>query len=405
MDTITHGIVGALIGKAYFAPEPPKKAKEAPPSWRKPPHDARRVAIIAATLGAIFPDIDVFAGPLAHNSLAMIMWHRSITHSIVMLPLWAALLAALTAALARPLRWPAPPWKTLFTIYAVALASHIFLDVITSFGTMVWSPINSARPAWDWLFIVDLTLTGAALVPQLGAWAFRKSEGVGRRAFVTWASAAGCVFVVALVVRRIGIPFSNAGVAAAAVMLAGFLILPLRRGAGVRFGRTRWARAGVALTAGYIAFAGGMHHVALQKVNAFVAEARLNAQSTAALPLPPSAAGWAGMVATPDGIYRVEFDQFGSGPVQFHFFPQAASNSYTATARNLRDVQIFLAFARFPQFRYFERDGQPVVRITDLRFYGMLGPVLGAAEENPPFTYEVVFTQDGRVVSQGLLRD
>src|SRR5579862_3244559 len=363
MDTLTHGIVGALIGKAYFAPEPRKKSKEAPPSWRQPPLDPRRVAIIAATLGAIFPDIDVFAGPLAHNSLGMIMWHRSITHSIVMLPLWAALLAALTAVLARPLRWPAPPWRTLFAIYAVAIASHIFLDVITSFGTMVWSPLNSARPAWDWLFIVDLTLTSAALVPQLGAWVFHKGEGAPRRAFLTWAIAAAFVYVVALLVRRIGIPFSDAGVAAAAIFLAAFLILPLRHDAGLRFGRTRWARAGVALTVGYIAFAGGMHHVALQKVDAFVAEAHLNTQSIAALPLPPSAGGWAGMVATPDGVYRVQFDQFSGAPVQFRFFPQAVSNSYVAAARNLREVQIFLGFARFPQFRYFEREGQPVVRI------------------------------------------
>ena len=48
-----------------------------------------RAAIVACTLGAMFPDIDIFAGPLAHNPLAIMEWHRNITHSAVMLPLWA----------------------------------------------------------------------------------------------------------------------------------------------------------------------------------------------------------------------------------------------------------------------------------------------------------------------------
>ncbi len=104
MDTITHGIVGALIGKAFFAGE----ASRAPFSWSEPPKTAGRVAILACTIGAIFPDIDVLAGPLAHNSLAMMTWHRSITHSVVMLPVWALLLAGLTWFLARRVRWPAP---------------------------------------------------------------------------------------------------------------------------------------------------------------------------------------------------------------------------------------------------------------------------------------------------------
>ena len=75
MDTITHGIVGALVGKAFFA----GNAKPDAPSWRQPPRDTGRVAIVSATLAAMFPDIDVFAGPLAHNSMAMMAWHRNIT--------------------------------------------------------------------------------------------------------------------------------------------------------------------------------------------------------------------------------------------------------------------------------------------------------------------------------------
>src|SRR5580698_1355650 len=132
MDTVTHGIVGALIGKALFAEDPSQIA----PTWLERPRTAGRVAIISCTLGAIFPDIDVFAGPLAHNALAIISWHRSITHSLIMLPVWTVILAAITFWLAGLIEWPSPTFGTLTAIYAIGLASHIFLDLITSFGTM-----------------------------------------------------------------------------------------------------------------------------------------------------------------------------------------------------------------------------------------------------------------------------
>ena len=126
-----------------------------------------RAAIVACTLGSMFPDIDIFAGPLAHNPLAIMEWHRNITHSAVMLPIWALLLAAVSIPLARWVKWKSPPFPTLFAIYAVGIATHIFLDLVTNFGTMVWSPLRYSRPAWDWIFILDLTLTSIALVPAV----------------------------------------------------------------------------------------------------------------------------------------------------------------------------------------------------------------------------------------------
>jgi hypothetical protein len=70
-------------------------------------------------------------------------------------------------------------------------------------------------------------------------------------------------------------------------------------------------------------------------------------------------------------------------------------------------VQTFLWFARFPLFRFFERDGRSVVEISDLRFYGQRqpAPVQGDAERATTFTFEVVFAPDGKVLSQGPLRE
>jgi len=398
MDTITHGIVGALIGKAFFSSDPGPAA----PSWREPPSNPGRVAVISATLGAIFPDIDVFAGPLAHNSLALITWHRNITHSLVVLPLWAIVLALLTRWLAARIRWPAPSTSILIGIYAAGLASHIFLDLLTSFGTMVWSPLNYSRPAWDWVFIIDLTLTSLALAPQLAAWAFRRPDGAAGRAIGLWALFAAAAFAIAPLVRMLGVPFSTTAAIGATLAFAGFFILPLRRGSGTRTGRTKWCRIGVALVTGYLLFAGGMHHTALQRVTEFADEQGLRHQSIAVMPLPPSTVRWAGLIATSEGVFRVEFNQFGGDPVQILYFGEPQPNRYLAAARELPDVQKFLWFARFPVARYFERDGQAVVQITDLRFYGNRPRAIrpgGDAAFDGGFTFEVVFGQDGRVLS------
>src|ERR1700685_3409693 len=116
MDTITHGIVGALVGKALFAGRdtPAASVKNGDPRALSSP--TARAAIVACTLGSMFPDTDIFAGPLAHHPLAIMEWHRNITHSAVMLPIWALLLAAVSIPLARWMKWKSPPFLNLFAI-------------------------------------------------------------------------------------------------------------------------------------------------------------------------------------------------------------------------------------------------------------------------------------------------
>ena len=119
------------------------------------------------------------------------------------------LLAGLTWFLARRVRWPAPQFGDLVAIYLVAIGSHIFLDVITSFGTMVWSPLNYSRVSWDFVLIVDLTLTSLALMPQLAAWAFRPLKDPWKRAVPLWAIFSAAAFAIGPLVRPLNIPFSD----------------------------------------------------------------------------------------------------------------------------------------------------------------------------------------------------
>jgi membrane-bound metal-dependent hydrolase YbcI (DUF457 family) len=412
MDTITHGIVGALAGKAFFAGrDVPARSLEG--AWNDAQSSpAARAAILGCTVGSIFPDIDIFAGRLARNPLAIMEWHRNITHSLVMLPVWAALLAAVSLPLARWLHWKMPSFPRLFGICAVGLATHVFLDLVTSFGTMVWSPLQYSRPAWDWVFILDLTLTAIALVPQLAAWCYREPGKFERRAAAVWAAlTTGAFGAYALAATAgYGFPIWVVGVVSAVIALV--LFVPAIQGAGFRWSKASWCRAGLALLCAYLALAGALHGKALADVNDFAAAHHLPGKNRAALPLPPTFTHWAGLISTPEGVWRTTFHEPGGVIEGMQFYSDAQSDRYVEEAKKLRDVQVYLWFARFPIWHVRQQEGQTVVEISDLRFFREEEPGANAESRWPArsagirtnpagFTFEVVFNDGGRVISQG----
>ena len=112
----------------------------------------RRIA--AGFLAAAAPDLDFvigFIGPEAY-----LAHHRGVTHSLVLLPLWAWLLSWVLAKL---LREPGG-WRALYGITAMSLALHIAGDVITSFGTIVFAPLSDWRAQIGTTFIIDLWFSG-----------------------------------------------------------------------------------------------------------------------------------------------------------------------------------------------------------------------------------------------------
>jgi inner membrane protein len=128
---------------------------------------SRRVAV--GTLAAAFPDIDYvisFISPLAY-----LLNHRGVTHSIVLLPLWAWLLAYLAALIYRDPRG----WRAYWVIAALGIGVHILGDLITSFGTMVFAPFSDERYAWGTTFIIDLWFSGIIVAGLLLSWARARS--------------------------------------------------------------------------------------------------------------------------------------------------------------------------------------------------------------------------------------
>jgi membrane-bound metal-dependent hydrolase YbcI (DUF457 family) len=454
MDTITHGIAGALISKAIFHGDD---------LFAMRAMNRRRIVTWSTMLGAIFPDSDTFRDMLSRNDMLVITWHRSITHSLLFLPVFALLLAALTRWTARWRKWDAPSFPVLAAIYAVGILSHILLDLITSFGTMIWSPLAWTRPAWDLIFILDFTFTGILLAPQILAWVHERPEKSRRRALVSLAIFILAVFAVQSIGNAVGAPISAFTVFLFDVILAALFLFPLQskkkipgptKGKPPRtavakvsesedastskfFSPLLWNRVGLACACAYIVLAIFAHRTALERVRNFATQQKLEVQTLGALPFPPSLWRWDGLVRTPRGVYEVRLDLNersafeNSAPqnfatenstprnfapknsasangaaanaaerpvVEYRFYPEAYPNVYIEAAKDLPEVQKVLWFDRFPVTRYHEERGEPVVEFSDTRF-----PQVRRGRA-APFTYRVRLGPGGNVISQGWLK-
>jgi membrane-bound metal-dependent hydrolase YbcI (DUF457 family) len=260
MDTITHGIAGALLGKAVFRGQD---------LFSRQPMNRGRIISWSLMLGAIFPDSDVFRDMVSRDDLLVLTWHRSITHSLICMPFFAVVLAALTHWFVRRRKWDSPSFAALTGVYAVGILSHILLDLVTSFGTMIWSPLRWSRPAWDVLFIVDFGFSAILFVPQILAWVYARGEGLQRRALGSWLVFAAATLGVAGIAARVGAPISLRAILVVVVLLTAAFLLPALRNWGLQIRPSSWNLTGVLLALGYIGVAAYAHRAALARVDQF----------------------------------------------------------------------------------------------------------------------------------------
>jgi membrane-bound metal-dependent hydrolase YbcI (DUF457 family) len=393
MDTITHGIAGALISKAVFGGED---------MFRSCPMNRARILTWSLMLGAIFPDSDIFREWFSRNPLLILTWHRSITHSLVCMPFFALALAALTRWFIRWRKWDAPSFLALTGIYAIGILSHIFLDLVTSFGTMIWSPLEWSRPAWDLIFIIDFTFTALLVCPQMLAWVYRQSEGLKNRAILTWSVLALASLGVAGLLKNVGAPISAGTAVAIIMLLAAFFLLPATGGKGLRVRYATWNRAGLLTAILYLAAALYAHRAALDRVKQFASLFELPVESLGALPFPPSLWHWDGLVSTAQGVYEVRLDLSERGSrasIEHRYYPNALPNPYIDRAKRLPEVETVLWFSRFPVTRFHKEGSDAIVEIYDARF-----PQIDK-DRPASFTYRVKMDESGAVLSQGWERE
>lgn len=361
MDTLTHGLAGALLARSL-------------PSTGNDDLD-RRLARREAWIGfaaAMLPDADVFVSPFSAEFY--ITQHRALTHSFVTLPVWIVLLTAIAA-----LRLPAalgPPGsaargvarRRLGAVVALGLVSHILLDWITSWGTMFLSPLSWTRYMLDWTFIVDLTLSGVLALSLVGVRLVKKRS-----------------FARSRIAARAGLLAATAYVALCAVRHGEALRLaqdlgkgPVLRAAIPQPGSPdRWlllADDGPAVEAVF---------VDLGK------RGREDARAPDAEELARTGfrGGVLNLVRHLGGVYRSRDD----------LAPRRIAKSNGPFAERTLDggiAGVFGRFARFPTAREEAKGGNVEVLLRDVRF-GYL------SHEVDPFTYLVRYAPDGTVLFAG----
>jgi membrane-bound metal-dependent hydrolase YbcI (DUF457 family) len=385
MDPITHGITGALLGKGFFSER------------------QGRVATFAAALGAVFPDIDLVAEIASRDPMAIVKYHRGITHSFVALPFFAAALAWLTRSVARRRGIETPSWGVLTLIYGVGIASHILLDGTTSFGTRMWTPFSQRRVAWDLMFIIDFVLSASVLLPQVVAWIYneegRDKSLSGSRAKKMWALFSAASLLVWTVALVAGYPFHLWIVGLASAGLAALFFLPGLNGWGFQIRRSTWCQLGVYVTLAYVFLCGLAHHAAMGRMRNFAEENHIAAVRMGALPIPPSLLDWGDAIRTPGGVYQARFDLRDADRPSFYFVPDSPTDPFVARALQLPEVRLYWQFARFPTIRTSALDNDHVVDFTEHRFTN------GNRRSPQPFSYRVIFDDAGDVVAEGWLQN
>ncbi|MDR9437362.1 MAG: metal-dependent hydrolase [Thiohalophilus sp.] len=163
MDTLTHGLSSVLLARATASETPDREAIATGRVL------SLRSRLTAGFLAGIFPDGD-FLVRLIDGPLSYLKYHRGITHSVLMLPLWAGLLSLLFVLLWRGQYH----WRAFYAVCAMSLGIHIFGDVITSFGTMILAPFSHAKFSLPSTFIIDFWFSGIIILALLVAWIWRR---------------------------------------------------------------------------------------------------------------------------------------------------------------------------------------------------------------------------------------
>src|SRR5215831_18159076 len=147
MDTVTHGLAGSVLARSASS------------------RPGARAALVVGLIAAMLPDLDIL---YLRTRLDYLRYHRGWTHSFLVLPVFALLVALAARLVFRRARLP-----TLWLFAAIGIASHILLDWITSFGTMFFYPVSAHRYSLDWVFILDPVVTGLSAFTLAAALVFR----------------------------------------------------------------------------------------------------------------------------------------------------------------------------------------------------------------------------------------
>ncbi|HZG74039.1 MAG TPA: metal-dependent hydrolase [Chondromyces sp.] len=137
MDTITHTLFGAGLYGVADKRQMDKKTK---------------LALLSSAIAASqIPDIDVISQLWDTNGMYQ-MWHRGITHSLFLVPVWAAFISFLTFAI-----WRIPFFR-FFKLNLLAVFIHDTSDAFNAWGTGYLEPFSNIRLTFGTIPIIDFVI-------------------------------------------------------------------------------------------------------------------------------------------------------------------------------------------------------------------------------------------------------
>lgn len=335
MDSFTHALTGAVIARGI--------------------HDEKvgKWGTISGLVVGLFPDSDFVLGLFNHQF--SIQYHRDFTHSLLLIPFYALFFSWIFVKISkRPYFW------SFYKICLPVLLSHVLLDLLTSYGTMILSPFSDYRFAWDIVFIIDLIFSGMIILPLLA------SFFLGRVA--PWICRGSLVMLIA-----------------------------------------------------YVLFCWVQQGQALKEVRNFSKGLNEEVIQTAALPQPISPFRWALYVETEDKVYQGFVDlrkkvipmppssqsslfakldslYYPPGSIPFESMEKSPNSPWVTRALAAEGIKFYYWFARFPVVKsVHSNDGRHRVEFMDVRFY-LPGIRL-------PFVYYVELDDAGMVLSEGFQKD
>ena len=344
MDSITHTLTGAVIAKAID--------DEKIGNW----------GTVAGLAMGFFPDTDFVLG--LFNRQFYLEYHRDFTHSFLLIPFYALFFSWVFVKISRR-----PYFWSFYKICLPVLVSHVILDLLTSYGTMIFSPFFEHRFSWDLIYIIDLIFSGIIVFPLL----------------------------VSLFWKR----------------------------------RARWIYRGslIGITF-YILFCWIQHDQAIHLTKTFAQSLNEEILQVASLPQPLSPFRWANYVETKDKVYqgfvdllRKEYartvgvqaesisdasffeklrrlDSLFQSPekIQYRSWQKLNGSPWVEKALATDGVKFYYWFARFPVVESVNsKDGRHRVEFMDIRFF--------LPGIRVPFVYYVEFDDSGKIQSEGFVED
>ncbi|MBS4202382.1 metal-dependent hydrolase [Bacillus sp. FJAT-49732] len=137
MDTITH----TLFGLALYGTVDKKNMDK----------NSKRAYLLTAVGASQIPDIDVISQWWDTNGLYQ-MWHRGITHSLFLTPVWALLFFLICLLLFKNKD------IKLFLLGWLAVFIHVTSDLFNAWGTGYLEPFSNIRLSFGTIPIVDFVI-------------------------------------------------------------------------------------------------------------------------------------------------------------------------------------------------------------------------------------------------------